>query len=317
MKGTIEVDVALLPALAALVEEGTVTGAAKRLGLSVPATSHALARIRDRLGDPVLVRAGRTMVRTPRAEAMRDELRTVMAGAAKLLARAEPLDPAKLERVFHVHATDHVLLVLGPAFDRILAAEAPRVRVRFLPNVPDDAAALRDARIDLAIGVYGELPPEIRTRTLFHDRFVCAVREGHPVLRGKLTLDRFAELAHVQIAPRGRAGGVIDDLLAERGRSRRVARAVPYFVAALSLVAETDYVVTVSERIARVLAPRFGLRTIEAPLPLEPYALDAIWHPRMDGDAAHAFLRDVLVRAARELGPLTAGRRRPPAGGPR
>lgn len=157
--------------------------------------------------------------------------------------------------------------------------------MRFLPNVPDDAAALRDARIDLAIGVYGELPPEIRTRTLFHDRFVCAVREGRH-----------------RRSPR---------------RARRVARAVPYFVAALSLVAETDYVVTVSERIARVLAPRFGLRTIEAPLSLEPYALDAIWHPRMDGDAAHAFLRDVLVRAARELAPLTGGRRRPPAGGPR
>lgn len=305
-----DVDVALLPALAALVEEASVTRAAKRLGLSVPATSHALARLRDRLGDPILVRAGRTMVRTPRADAMRDELRTVMASALRVLAPVAPLEPQKLDRVFHIHATDHVLLVLGPAFDRLLAAEAPRVRVRFSPNAPDDAAVLRDGRIDLAIGVYGALPPEIRKRALFDDRLVCVVRDGHPVLRGKLTIERFAALEHAQIAPRGRAGGVLDDLLAAQGLSRRVARAVPYFVAALGLAAETDYVVTVSERIARVLAPRFGLRVLEAPLPLEPYTLEAIWHPRMDGDAAHAFLRDVLVRAARSLSSRRpAGRR--------
>lgn len=312
-----EVDVALLPALAALVEEASVTRAAKRLGLSVPATSHALARLRDRLGDPILVRAGRAMVRTPRAEAMRDDVREAMAAAGRVLARVAPLDPKRLDRVFHLHATDHVLLVLGPAFDRLLANEAPRVRVRFLPNAPDDAAALRDGRIDLAIGVYDGLPPEIRTRTLFEDRLVCVLRDGHPALRRELTLDRFAELEHVQIAPRGRSGGIIEELLAARGRTRRVARAVPYFVAALGLAAESDYVVTVSERIARVLAPRFGLRIVDAPLPLEPYPLDAIWHPRMDGDAAHAFLRDVLVRAARASGPLPVGARRGHHHGPR
>lgn len=305
-----ELDMALLPPLAALVEEASVTRAAKRLGLSVPATSHALARLRDRLGDPILVRAGRTMVRTPRAEAMRDELRTVMSGASRLLAPSAALDPQRLDRVFHIHATDHVLLVLGPAFDRLLASEAPRVRVRFLPNAPDDAAVLREGRIDLAIGVYGALPPEIRKRPLFDDRLVCVVREGHPVLRGKLTAVRFAALEHVQIAPRGRAGGVIEEQLAAQGLTRRVARAVPYFVAALGLAAETDYIVTLSERIARVLAPRFGLRIVEVPLALEPYALDAIWHPRMDGDGAHAFLRDVLVRAAQTLSPRRpAGRR--------
>jgi hypothetical protein len=103
---------------------------------------------------------------------------------------------------------------------------------------------------------------------------------------------------------------VIEERLAARGLSRRVARAVPYFVAALGLASESDYVVTLSERIAHVLAPRFGLRVIEAPLALEPYTLDAIWHPRMDGDGAHAFLRDVLARAARSLSPRRpAGRR--------
>jgi DNA-binding transcriptional LysR family regulator len=293
-------DFAMLVALDAVLQEGSVTRAAKRMGLSTPAMSHALARMRERLGDPILVRAGREMVLTPRAQALRPAVRSVVAEAAGLLAPERPFVAAELARTFVVHATDHVLSVLGVALDRIVHAEAPGVVLRFAPNARDDATPLRDGSIDLAVGIYGELPPELRTRQLLTDRFVCVVRDGHPRVGKRLGIDDFVALEHVQVAPRGRIGGYVDHVLAERGLSRRVVRAVPFFLAALVLVARTDYVLTVSERIARATAPSLGLRILEPPLPLLPYALSLVWHPRMDGDAAHRWLREAFVRAARE-----------------
>ncbi|MCA9678318.1 MAG: LysR family transcriptional regulator, partial [Myxococcales bacterium] len=270
-------DFALLATLDALLQEGSVTGAARRVGLSTPAMSHALARIRDRLGDPVLVRAGRGMVLTPRAEDLKPRVHTVVEQARQALAPVRPLVPAELDRGFVVHATDHVLAVLGVALDAIVTAEAPGVAVRFVPNTPDDATALRDGGADLAVGIYGELPPEMRTRPLLTDRFVCVVRADHPGVGARLTLAQYVAMGHVQVAPRGQPGGYVDDVLAARGRSRRVVRAVPYFLTALHLVARTDHVLTVSERVARAMAAPLGLRVLEPPLALAPYQLSLVW----------------------------------------
>lgn len=294
------VDLNLLVSLDALLQEGTVTGAARRVGLSTPAMSHALARIRDRLGDPILVRSGRGMLLTPRAEALRPRVRELVLEARRALEPERPFVAGELARTFVVHATDYVLTILGGAVDRILREEAPAVCVRYVPNSPDDAASLRDHGSDLAVGIYGDLPQEMRNRQLLTDRFVCVVRRGHPALASRFTLERFVSLPHVQIAPRGQPGGYVDDVLRARGLARTVARAVPYFLTALQLVAETDYVLTVSERIARRFAGPLSLELLEAPLDLRPYALSLVWHPRLDGDAPHAFLREVLARAARE-----------------
>ena len=293
----------LLVALDALLQEGSVTRAAERLGLSAPAMSHALARLREQLDDPVLVRAGRSMVPTPRADALRPRVRTLVAEAHALMSKERAFAAADLEQVFRVHATDHVLAVLGPTIDRMAAAEAPRVALRFLPNTADDAVQLRQGDVDLAVGIYGELPPEIRIRQLLTDRFVCVVRADHPTVGRRMTLDRFVALEHIQIAPRGRPGSYLDDMLAQRGRRRRIARQVPYFLAGLLLVAQTDYVLTVSERIAAALGARLGLRTLAPPLALKPYALSLIWHPRMDGDPAHRWLRALFVKAAGDAAP--------------
>ena len=262
--------------------------------------SHALARIRERLGDPILVRAGRGMVLTPRAEELRPRVHSVVTEARQTLEPDRPFVARELARTFVVHATDYVLTVLGLVADRILREEAPAVCLRFVPNSPDDPAVLRDGGADVAVGSYGDLPQEMRSRQLLTDRFVCALRKDHPALTRRLSLEQFVRLSHIQVAPRGRPGGYLDDVLRERGLSRKVARAVPFFVTALQLTAQTDYVLTVPERIATRLAPTFGLRIVEAPLPLRPYALSLVWHPRFDGDAGHRFLRDVLTRAARE-----------------
>lgn len=293
-------DLALLATLDALLQEGSVTRAARRAGLSTPAMSHALARVRERLGDPILVRAGRGMLLTPRAQALKPQVHDLVAEARRALAPERPFVPRELARTFVVHATDYVLAILGPAADRILRAEAPEACVRFVPNTLDDPALLRDQGSDLAVGIYGDLPREMRSRQLLTDRFVCVVRRGHPALAARLTLDRFAALAHIQVAPRGQPGGYLDDVLRERGLTRTVARAVPYFMTALQLVAETDYVLTISERIAKRFAGALSLELVEVPLKLRPYALSLVWHPRVDGDAGHRFLRDVFVRAAKE-----------------
>lgn len=293
-------DLGLLVSLDALLQEGSVTGAARRVGLSTPAMSHALARIRERLGDPILVRSGRGMLLTPRALALKAQVHEVVAEARRALEPERPFVPSELSRTFVVHVTDYVLTVLGATVDRILRDEAPQVCVRLVPNTPDDPASLRDQGSDLAVGIYGDLPLEMRNQKLLTDRFVAVVRKGHPAVGERLTLQQFVGLAHLQVAPRGKPGGYLDDMLRERGLTRRVARAVPYFVTALQLVAQTDYVLTISERIAKRYQASLGLRLLEVPLKLRPYALSLLWHPRLDADPGHRFLRNVLVRASKE-----------------
>jgi len=294
-------DFGLLLSLDALLQEGSVSGAAQRVGLSTPAMSHALSRIRERLGDPVLVRSGRGMLLTPRALALKAQVHEVVELARRTLEPERPFVASELSRTFVVHATDYVLTILGSAVDRILRDEAPRICMRFVPNTPDDPAHLRDRGSDLAVGIYGDLPQEMRSRQLLTDRFVCVARKGHPGVGRRFTLEDFVALPHIQVAPRGKPGGYIDDVLRERGLSRTVARAVPYFVTALQLASETDYLLTISERIARRFAESLPLQVLEVPMPLRPYALSLVWHPRVDGDAGHRFLRDVFLRASNQV----------------
>ena len=150
-----------------------------------------------------------------------------------------------------------------------------------------------------------ELPPELRMRPIITDRLVCVVRDDHPSVGDALDLDEYVALDHVQVAPRGRPGGYVDELLADHGLTRRVGRAVPYFQVALSMVARSDRVLTVSERVARALAPGLGLRVLEPPLPLEPFALSMIWHPRYGSDPGHRWLRERFFEASELVGALS------------
>jgi DNA-binding transcriptional LysR family regulator len=294
------IDLNLLAALNALLQEISVTQAAEKVGLSTPAMSHALARLREQLKDPLLVRAGRGMVLTPRAEELRLQIPALLAAARQALSPVQAFSPAKLRREFVLCATDHLLTLLGVTLDRLIRAEAPMVSLRFIPNTIDDASLLREGNADLAVGIYGELPPELRTRQLFTDRFVCVSRQDNPFMGTPLTLDKFCALEHIQVAPRGRPGGYVDDVLALQGLTRRVARVVPYFQIGLLLTAETDYLLTISERIAKSAQQRLPLRVMEPPLPLLPYALSMLWHPRFDADSAHRWLREKLLEATKE-----------------
>ncbi len=315
-------DLASLATLDALLQTSSVTRAADRLGLSVPAVSHALARLRARLDDPLLVRAGRGMVLTPRAEALAPRVREAVAATERVFVEPAAFDPARLTRAFALSVTDYVLVVFGPVFERRVRDQAPQVDLRYLPNAVDDGERLRRGETDLAVGIYRDLPPELRTRPVITDRLVCVVRAGHPV-GDRLDLQRYVALEHMQIAPRGRPGGYVDRLLAEAGLERRVSRAVPYFQVALAMVAASDAVLTVSERIARIAAPTHGLRILEPPLDLAPFALSLVWHPRFDGDAGHRWLREQFAAASAELDGRTHPQARnrldrdDPTGGPR
>lgn len=296
-------DLSHLATLDALLQEVSVTRAARRLGLSTPAVSHALARLRERLGDPLLVRAGRHMVLTPRAEALRDEVHDAVSRARAVFAPPADFDPATAEAALALSVTDYVMSVLGHAFDAALAERSPQVDLRFVPNSVDDADRLRRGETDLAIGIYGALPPELRTRPLITDRFVSVIRRGHPMVRGDgaTDLDTWLAHPHIQIAPRGQPGGYVDDRLAALGRSRRVARAVPFFAAALSMLEGSDRVLTVSERYAATHADPARFALLEPPLDLAPFTLSLVWHPRHDRDPAHAFIRQALVDTALAL----------------
>ncbi len=296
-------DLNLLETFDALLQEQSVSRAAKRVGLSTPAMSHALARLRVTLGDEVLVRAGRDMVPTQRALALKADVHIALAKARAVLSRQAHFDPRVLEQEFKINATDHVVTVLGSALDTLAAKQAPGVLLRFLPTAPDDAALLREGAIDLAVGIYADLPPELRTRVLFTDRFVTVLRKGHPASKGRLDLETFLSLDHLQVAPRGKPGGYLDTLLAARGKQRRVTRAVPYFLSALQLVSESDAVLTISERMARRLEGALGLVVTETPLPLKPYALSLLWHPRQDSSPEHTWLRQLFVSAAHKAAP--------------
>lgn len=297
-------DLASLSTLDALLQEESVTKAARRLGLSAPAVSHALARLRERFDDPLLVRAGRGMVLTPRAEELKPLVRDAVSVAARVFSPAGDFSPAAMARAFTVSMTDYVMLVFGGAFDEALREGAPGLDLRVVPNAVDDASRLRAGASDLAVGIYGDLPPELKTRPVITDRLVCVVRQDHPTVRERLPLDAFVALEHIQVAPRGQPGGYVDELLGERGMARRVVRAVPYFQVALEMTAGSDRVLTVSERIARQLGPALGLRVLEPPLPLEPFALSMVWHPRFDADPGHRWLRDTLHGVTQSMGAM-------------
>jgi DNA-binding transcriptional LysR family regulator len=289
-------DLNLLVTLDALLQEGSVTRAAKRIGLSTPATSHALARIRAWLGDPILVRAGRTMVLTPRAEQLRPEVRSLVEDAKRVLSAAVPFAPQDLKRTFTIYTTDHVLLVLGPALDRILRAEAPDVSLRFLPSVTDDWIPLRDGVADLSVCILGHFPPEFRTKRLFVDSFTCVVRADHPRVGEGLTLAEYLALDHIIVAPLGLPSHV-DAVLAEQGLARRIRHVVPYFITGLLMAAQSDDILTVSSRAATAMAPLLPIRMLAPPLTLSSYSLNLLWHPRLEMDPANRWLRGVFQRA--------------------
>lgn len=192
--------------------------------------------------------------------------------------------------------------MLLPAVEQRVAAAAPGVDLHLSPLVPETMQDLRDGRVDVAIGIFPDAPPEVRQRRLFTDRFVTVARVGHPrVAEGRLDRAAFLAEPHVLVSPRGGRTGLVDDVLAREGQARRVARTYPSFFAALWHVLHADALLTVSERLVHATAAHLPLRVHPPPLPLPTYDLQLVWHPRVDRDPAHGWFRGVLAAAGASL----------------
>jgi DNA-binding transcriptional LysR family regulator len=283
-------DLNLLVTLDVLLDEGSVAGAARRLKLSPSAMSRALARLREATGDPLLVRAGRGLVLTPRALELRELAGRLVQDATRALRPAQDVDPAAIVRTFALRVTDGFVENYGPALLARLEREAPGVRLRFVQKVNKDSTPLREGAVDLEIGVIGEeTGPEIRTRALFRDRFVGVVRADHPLAAGEITPARYAACRHVSVSRRGRERGAIDVALAPLGLERSVAVLVGSFATAVALARASDLVANVPARHTARL--RDGMHTFDLPVATPDITVSMLWHPRMEADPAHRWLR--------------------------
>lgn len=305
-----DIDLNLLVALDVLLAEGSVTEAAKRLGLSPSAMSRTLSRLRFVTGDPLLVRAGRSLVPTRFAESLRDRVHAVTEDARTILRpAASELDIATLETTFSIRVSEAFLELMSASLVSAITEAAPRVRVRFALKLDKEPHTLREGLIDLEIGVLGVPAPELRTRLLIRDRLVGVAREGHPVLAGgAVTAKRYAAGGHIAVSRRGEFADAVDEALERKGLKREIRVVVPGFPDAMRIAASTDFIAAVplsclgkgkvNEGVARL-----GIRSFELPFETPEILIAAIWHPRADADPAHRWLRNIVARVCRSIYP--------------
>lgn len=291
----------LLVAFAALFEERSVTGAARRAGVTQPAMSNTLAQLRALFDDELFLRHRTGLTPTVRAQQLADPIRQGL----RLLegALSEPrFEPGSSERRFVIMASDYVELVLLPPLLRRLARQAPGVRLELRPwGLHEAPPELARGEADLMLGFYGKLPPQHHEQRLLEDEYVCVVRRGHPRVKGKLTLARYLELEHVLVSARGNSPGSVDRALSALGKQRRVGARVSHFLSVPPLVARTDLVAALDRRVAEVFAKPMGLRLLPPPLRLPRGAIGQVWHQQHERDPAQRWLRQLISDVAREL----------------
>ncbi len=289
-------DLNLLVTLDVLLSEGSVARAAQRLRLSPSAMSRALARLREATGDPLLVRAGRGLVPTPRALELRARVSQLVQDGTAALRPADKLDLRKLVRTFTLRTSDGFVENFGPGLIARVGKEAPGVQLRFVRKQDKDSTPLRDGTVDLETGVVGQMTgPEVRTQALFRDRFIGVVRKGHPLSKGKVTPARYAAGRHVLVSRRSVDKGPIDEALELLGLKREIVTVVGGFSTALALARTSDLIASVPERHTGNL--RDGMHGFSLPVATPEITVSLLWHPRLDADAAHRWLRQ-CVRAA-------------------
>lgn len=301
-----EPDLNLLIALDALLTLGSVAGAARRLKLSASAMSRTLSRLRAVTGDPLLVRAGRHMVLTPYAEEIRERTQNaVFEARAVLRPSATELNLAALDRTFTLRANEGFVEAFGAALIAAAAQVAPLVRLCFAPKPEKSSRHLREGLVDLEIGVLGDMGPEIRLQTLFRDRFGAVVRKGHPFEQEpEVTAQQDAACGHVVASRRGLLTGPVDEALAALGLERKIAAVVPGFPAALAVAQASDLVALVP---ASFLLnhptgdqPGATLYVFELPVKTRGITVSQMWHPRLEADPAHRWLRQFVLSVVKQ-----------------
>lgn len=284
-------DLNLLATLDVLLAEGSVVRAAKRLQLSASAMSRTLARLRETTGDPLLVRAGRGLVPSPRALELRERVAQLVQDANAVLRPAEAIDIEQLSRTFTLRTSEGFVETFGPDILARVSKEAPRVRLRFVQKPQKDSTPLREGSVDLETGVVDKrIGPEVRAAPLFRDRLVGVVRAGHPLSKGPVTATRYAHGQHISVS-RGIPGtDPIDQTLAQLGLEREVVAFLEAgFAAGLALARASQLIVAVPEHHTAKL--RTGMHSFALPFSLTEFTVSLLWHPRHDADVAHRWLR--------------------------
>lgn len=307
-------DLNLLVTLDVLLAEGSVARAAKRLQLSPSAMSRTLARLREATGDPLLVRAGRGLVASPRALELRTRVAQLVQEASAVLSHAAAIDLAQLDRTFTLRTSEGFAETFGPTILDRVAAEAPRVKLRFVQKPFKDSAALREGGVDLETGVVDKTTgPELRAQALFRDRLVGVTRQGHPISRGRITATRYAAGKHISVSRGAPGSDPIDHALKQLGLEREVVAFLEGgFAAAIALARSSELLVAVPEHHTARL--RDDMYSFALPVTVPDFTVSLLWHPRLDGDLAHRFLRGCVRDAcAQQLKPTSSAhaRRRP------
>lgn len=303
-------DLNLIRILDALMTEGSTVKAADKLGLSQPAVSAALGRLRHALDDPLFVRRGQGLEPTDYARAIALPLRETLERMQKALEGQKIFDPATADVTFKVSGSDFFAEMLMPPLAVLIGKTAPNVRVQLVDLVPDSYVETLDQyKVDLALIPSMAFPDWVEHRPVFHSDFVVIARSDHPRLTRLATdetmpIDLFCDLGHVLFSPEGNLAAMGDAALAAVGRQRRVVMTMPVFSGVYRAVSESDLIALIPEQLARKIAPKVGLTIYKPPMPITPALIEMIWHRRSTMNPAHSWLRD---RIADVMTPLNAG----------
>lgn len=296
-----ELDLNLLTALDALLAENSVTRAAQRLGLSTSAMSRTLTRLRQATGDRLLVQAGRQLVPTPYAVEIAERVHEMVGGARTLLQpRHHDVNLATVARTVVIRASDGFVDLAAAALLTEIQHTAPMIRLLFVSKTDKEATPLRDGNIDLEIGVLGTDAPELKTRVLFTDRFVGICRRHHPLLQGKgVTAERYVSFPHIVISRGKKLRGPVDHALEEMGLQRRIIMSVPAYTSAVNIVSRSDIIGLVPLSVLAWFQAGFDISHFELPVTTPPIKVSLIWHPRLQADPVHRWLRETIVAVCR------------------
>lgn len=294
-----KLDLNLLVVLEAIHAEGSLTRAAQRLHLSQPALSHALARLREALDDPLFQRQGNRMVPTPRTQRLMGPLHEALGLIGDAVQEGARFDPATARQEFRLGLRDVFEATTLPALLGQIAREAPGVR---LASVRADRRELEtdlaDGRLDVALDVLLPLAPDgdIRREPLSRDRLMVVARQGHPAItRGKLALDAYLGAGHLLVSSRRRGPGFEDQELARLGHERQIVLRCQHYFAACRVVASTDYLLTMPAQYATVANAGLGNVLLEMPASLPPMDVYLYWHESRENDPANRWLREKIT----------------------
>ncbi len=294
-------DLNLLVALRALLEERHVTRAGQRIGLTQPAMSNALARLRCLFGDQLLVRTPHGMQLTPRALTLAGPLDAALEHLEQSLG-GEGFVPQASHRSFTLAMADYTALVVLPALKRHLSHAAPGIDLVVLNSVRSQGLAMVDrGEADLAVGMLPGPPPHLHSQSLYRDRLVCMARADHPAFRRPLTIARYAKLAHVMVGTPGLQDSLIDHRLEQLGWRRRIEVVVPHHLVVPPLLASTDLVATEAERVGTCFAHMLPLAMCAPPFEGPDIEISHAWHIRCDRDPAHRWLRQQIATITAEI----------------